>query len=94
MRAMQAEVLTGPAVEARVPTACLRIHFPARTARTVPVRQVPLVVRCLTGCIWVTQEGDREDHVLGPGDRFETSVHAELMLFAFEVSDVAVTEAA
>jgi hypothetical protein len=30
------------------------------------------VITCLQGKVWVTQEGDLEDHVLSPGDEMTT----------------------
>lgn len=28
------------------------------------------LVRCLDGLVWITQDGDRADHVVGAGDSF------------------------
>ena len=31
------------------------------------------VINCVQGIIWITQEGDLEDHVLMPGEQFEAT---------------------
>ena len=33
-------------------------------------KMVGHVIRCLSGTLWVTQEGDARDHILGPGEEF------------------------
>jgi hypothetical protein len=43
-------------------------------------------VECLSGSIWITQEGDRRDVVLGAGQAFAFDRHADALLSAFDDS--------
>lgn len=39
-----------------------------RPGQTVPLGRAAALVRCLSGRIWVTVEGDARDYVLGAGE--------------------------
>ncbi len=41
-----------------------------------------LVLRCHSGTLLVTQEGDRLDHVLGPRDLFQTANRGSVVVWA------------
>ena len=41
-----------------------------------------LVLRCHSGTLLVTQEGDRLDHVLGPRDQFQTADRGSVVVWA------------
>ena len=65
--ASHAEVLIGrPAEPTLDMPAALSLR--ARSVRVVAVPHLPLAIRCTGGCVWITQEGDRRDYVLDPGD--------------------------
>jgi hypothetical protein len=40
-----------------------------------------------SGKLWVTQEGDFSDHLIGPGESFHVSGHGLLVLQALSCSD-------
>ncbi len=40
-------------------------------------------VECLSGSIWITQDGDRRDIVLGAGEAFDFDRRGEALLSAF-----------
>jgi len=50
------------------------------------------VVRVDRGSVLVTQEGDPQDHVLGPGDAFRAAGKKAVVLWALSSAGVAVTE--
>jgi DUF2917 family protein len=55
--------------------------------------QVPragVEIRVLTGTVWVTQEGDAEDHVLSAGGTFVADRAGRVGIQAFTHADVAV----
>jgi hypothetical protein len=49
-----------------------------------------LEIRVLTGTVWVTQEGDLEDHVVAAGGSFVADRSGRLGIQAFAHADVAV----
>lgn len=51
----------------------------------------PVEVSCLSGIVWVTREGDPEDHVLSEGATFVTSRRGLLAMMAFRHARVRVT---
>ena len=59
-------------------------HLPAHVGRTV---------ECLSGAIWITQDGDLRDVVLGPGDTFAFDRHVDALLSAFADSRYVVLDA-
>jgi hypothetical protein len=56
-------------------------HLPARALFRLKGRRVA-AVRCLEGVCWVTQEGDSEDHVLGPGEEFRPGRSGRIVAWA------------
>ena len=52
-----------------------------------------IMVRCLTGMIWVTREGDWEDHILAAGASLASDRPGRLALMALEPAHVQVTSA-
>ncbi len=59
-------------------------HLPVRVGRSV---------ECLSGSIWITQDGDLRDIVLGPGDAFAFDRHTDALLSAFADSRYVVLDA-
>ena len=59
-------------------------HLPAYVGRSV---------ECLSGSLWITQDGDRRDIVLGPGEAFAFDRSADAMLSAFDDSRYVVIDA-
>lgn len=49
-----------------------------------------LAVRCRSGTLLVTQEGDPLDHVLGPGDAFRSAPRGLVVVWALSDGAVAV----
>ena len=41
------------------------------------------VIRCLSGTLWVTQEGDPRDHILAAGDEFLIEAPGAVVVQAF-----------
>ncbi len=52
-------------------------HLPVRIGRSV---------ECLDGSIWITQDGDLRDIVLGPGEAFAFDRCTDALLSAFDDS--------
>ncbi len=48
------------------------------------------VIRCLKGCLWVTQEGDLQDHLLATGDTFFAAQAGRILVSALEDARVEV----
>ncbi len=49
-----------------------------------------LAVRCRSGTLLITQEGDPLDHVLGPGDEFQSAPRGLVVVWALSGGAVAV----
>jgi hypothetical protein len=60
-------------------------HLPGRAGRSV---------ECLSGSIWITQDGDRRDIVLGPGEAFAFERRVDALLSAFDDSRYVVLDGA
>jgi hypothetical protein len=58
---------------------------------SVAVRRVPVTVRCIEGCLWVTHEGDPADHVLKPGEEFVAARRGRLVVLGLARSRAAVS---
>ena len=59
-------------------------HLPAHVGRSV---------ECLSGSLWITQDGDQRDIVLGPGEAFAFDRHTDALLSAFDDSRYLVLDA-
>jgi len=51
-----------------------------------------IAARC--GTVWVTQEGDRNDHILGPGEALVVARAGRTVVQALRASRVAIRDAA
>jgi hypothetical protein len=59
-------------------------HLPAHVGRSV---------ECLSGSLWITQDGDQRDIVLGPGEAFAFDRRTDALLSAFDDSRYVVLDA-
>ncbi len=50
-------------------------------------------VECVAGSLWITQDGDSRDVVLGPGEAFEFDRHADALISALADSRYLLLEA-
>jgi hypothetical protein len=58
----------------------------------VTIAAVPgLAVRARSGALWITQEGDHQDHLVAAGERFVADRHGSLVVSAFARSEVELT---
>ena len=48
------------------------------------------LVRCLEGLVWITQDGDRADHVVGAGDWFRVDRDGAVVVQATRPARVAI----
>jgi len=48
------------------------------------------LVRCLEGAVWITQDGDRADHVVGAGDSFRVDRDGTVIVQATRPARVAI----
>ncbi len=48
-------------------------------------------VRAIDGSVWITQEGDRRDIVLGPGESFTVDRHGAALVWPFDDAVVLVS---
>jgi hypothetical protein len=53
--------------------------------------QAGRVVYCLSGMLWLTQDGDSRDHVLGPGGMFRFERPGRVVVAALKRSHMVVT---
>ncbi len=58
------------------------------------VRAFEVEIRCLSGTVWLTREGDLEDHVLSAGDTFVSRRRGRLAMMAFRPAQVWVARCA
>lgn len=49
-----------------------------------------VTVACVSGMVWLTQEGDYEDHVLGSAERFALNRAGRTLVMALEDSRICV----
>ena len=56
-------------------------------------RRQPLLVECVVGELWVTQEGDEADYFLRAGERFTSKGAGRLVVQAMEASAARICEA-
>ncbi len=54
------------------------------------VRASEVEIRCLSGTVWLTREGDLEDRVLSAGDTFVSRRRGRLAMMAFQPARVRV----
>lgn len=66
----------------------LKLHLKQSAYFTLPARRA-MALEVLSGCAWVTQTGDPEDHLLGKGDRFDLPGQGEAIVQAMRESDIA-----
>jgi len=59
----------------------LRLDFSRDRLRVVAMEcHLALVVRGVQGFTWLTQDGDKSDNIIGPGDEFRVAPHSKWMI--------------
>jgi hypothetical protein len=48
------------------------------------------LVRCVEGLLWITQDGDRADHIVGAGDSFRVDRDGSVIVQTFRPARVAI----
>ncbi|MBL8519590.1 MAG: DUF2917 domain-containing protein [Betaproteobacteria bacterium] len=67
----------------------LKVHLNRSAYFTLPARE-PVALEVLSGCAWITQEGDRDDYFLSRGERFNLPGQGEAIVQAMHESEIAV----
>jgi hypothetical protein len=70
--------------------AVVRHTLGANTVLRLEPGRTGLSFASVQGTVSVTQEGDFEDHVLTPGERFETAPHGLVVVWALSDAEVSV----
>ncbi len=66
-----------------------RLALPQRDTFTLEAARGALV-RCLDGLVWITQDGDRADHLVGAGDSFRIDRDGTVVVQATRAARVAI----
>lgn len=74
------------------------MNIKARIARLALGRRDTLIleaargalVRCVEGLLWITQDGDRADHIVGAGDSFRVDRDGSVIVQATRPARVAI----
>jgi hypothetical protein len=74
------------------------MNIKARIARLALGRRDTLIleaargalVRCVEGLVWITQDGDRADHIVGAGDSFRVDRDGSVIVQATRPARVAI----
>ncbi len=78
------------AIQLKIPDhGALKVHLHQSSYFTLPAAE-PMALEVLSGCAWITQSGDREDHFLGTGERFNLPGRGEAIVQAMSESEIAV----
>ena len=78
------------AIQLKLPdNGALKVHLHRSSYFTLPAAE-PMALEVLSGSAWVTQEGDRDDHFLGTGERFNLPGQGEAIVQAMIESEIAV----
>ena len=72
----------------------IELDLPKGRAWSAPAPRGGLDVECESGALWITVEGDPEDHVVKAPDHFSTAAHRRVAALALESSHLAVKKAA
>jgi hypothetical protein len=81
-------VLCRPRDEPESASPQVTIRLPTRSVWAAPTST--RTVRCLTGKIWITQEGDSRDHVLSTGQSFTSTRAGKIVVQAMDESTIRV----
>lgn len=78
------------AIQVNLPdNATLKVHLNRAAYFTLPAND-PVALEVLSGCAWITQEGDIHDHFLGKGECFNLPGRGEAIVQAVRESEIAV----
>jgi len=72
-----------------IKTRIARLALKPRDTLTLEAARGALV-RCLEGLVWITQDGDRADHVVGAGDSFRVDRDGSVIVQATRPARVAI----
>ncbi len=74
-------------------TACrpTEMQLSGGTAMMLRIADLPCTVRCLSGCVWITHDGDPRDYIVRAGQSYTTTVKGDLVMTAFDPSRVALS---
>lgn len=61
----------------------MMLDLPQSQTWSAEVGRAGIAVRVASGEVWITREGDPEDHVLAGPDTFESARRGKLVIFAF-----------
>lgn len=64
------------------------LQLPEGVSEVVPQAAACALVRCTTGTVWITHDGDPKDVVLGPGDSYTAPRPAAMLLHALQPCDI------
>jgi hypothetical protein len=72
-----------------IKTRIARLALKPRDTLTLEAARGALV-RCLEGLVWITQDGDRADHVVSAGDSFRVDRDGSVIVQATRAARVAI----
>lgn len=78
-------VVARAAAEAR---GAVELELAAHATHALRVGREEVLVECVAGSVWITCEGDPEDHVLAAGERVRTTRRGKLVTLALEPARV------
>ena len=64
----------------------ININLETEEAQKLDAVRPGTVIRCQDGILWITQDGDRDDHILKAGDTFTVTRKGNIVLQALNSS--------
>lgn len=64
----------------------ININLETEEAQKLDAIRPGTVIRCQDGILWITQDGDRDDHILKAGDTFTVTRKGNVVLQALNSS--------
>jgi hypothetical protein len=69
----------------------LEVELATHATHALRVGRQEVLVECVAGSVWITCEGDPEDHVLAAGERVRTARRGRLVTLALEAARLHIT---